>query len=142
MQETYHKPLVSIDLKYFDKALSRLQRMLLRIQKYNLNVKFKEGEKCCSRYSLAVPICQQLIQMTLHTVWKKLTTQFHSHSAPNACSRSNTHHGITQYYKDYVKSSNTVGHKVSQMSQSVCMPIMTSVMNWLYKMSLCSKDTW
>jgi len=43
--ETDHKPLVSIVLKPLDKAPSRLQRMLLRIQKYSLDVKFKEGKK-------------------------------------------------------------------------------------------------
>ena len=43
--ETDHKPLVSIMLKPLNKAPSRLQRMLLRLQRYNLDVKYKVGKQ-------------------------------------------------------------------------------------------------
>ena len=42
--ETDHKPLESIMLKPLNSAPKRLQRMLLRLQKYNLQVKYKRGE--------------------------------------------------------------------------------------------------
>ena len=41
--ETDHEPLVSIVLKPLHKAPSRLQRMLLRLQRYNLKLRYKEG---------------------------------------------------------------------------------------------------
>lgn len=43
--ETDHQPLVSIVLKPLNSAPSRLQRMLLRLQKYSLNVKYKRGKE-------------------------------------------------------------------------------------------------
>ena len=43
--ETDHKPLESIMLKSLDSAPKRLQRMLLHLQKYNLQVKYKRGDK-------------------------------------------------------------------------------------------------
>ena len=45
--ETDHKPLESIMLKPLNSAPKRLQRMLLKLQKYNLQVKYKKekGEK-------------------------------------------------------------------------------------------------
>ena len=42
--ETDHQPLVAIVLKPLHKAPSRLQRMLLRLQKYNLTVRYKRGQ--------------------------------------------------------------------------------------------------
>ncbi len=43
--ETDHQPQVSIVLKPLHKAPGRLQRMLLRLQKFNLNVKYKKGQE-------------------------------------------------------------------------------------------------
>ena len=43
--ETDHKPFEFIVLKSLNSAPNRLQRMLLRLQKYNLQVKYKKGEK-------------------------------------------------------------------------------------------------
>ncbi len=43
--ETDHQPLVSIVTKPLDKAPSRLQRMLLRLQKYSLKVSYKKGSE-------------------------------------------------------------------------------------------------
>ena len=42
--ETDHKPLVSIVHKPLNKAPSRLQRILLKLQQYNLKIKYKEGK--------------------------------------------------------------------------------------------------
>ena len=42
--ESDHKPLETIVLKPLSSAPKRLQRMLLRLQKYTLDVKFKKGE--------------------------------------------------------------------------------------------------
>ena len=42
--ETDHQPLVPIVLKPLNKAPNRLQRMLLRLQNFNLNVKYKKGQ--------------------------------------------------------------------------------------------------
>ena len=41
--ETDHQPVVSIVLKPLHKEPSRLQRMLLRLQKFNLRVGYKKG---------------------------------------------------------------------------------------------------
>ena len=41
--ETDHQPLVSIITKPLNKAPDRLQRMLLRLQKYSLRLKYKKG---------------------------------------------------------------------------------------------------
>ena len=43
--ETDHKPLESIVLKPLNSAPTRLQRMLLKLQRYSLNVKYKRGGK-------------------------------------------------------------------------------------------------
>ena len=43
--ETDHKPLESIFKKSLLSAPSRLQRMLLRLQRYNLNVSYKPGSQ-------------------------------------------------------------------------------------------------
>ena len=43
--ETDHKPLVSIMVKPLNKAPNRLQRMLLKLQRYNLYVKYKVGKQ-------------------------------------------------------------------------------------------------
>ena len=43
--ETDHKPLESIMQKPLNSAPKRLQRMLLRLQRYNLRVRYKKGEK-------------------------------------------------------------------------------------------------
>ena len=42
--ETDHKPLVSIMLKPLNKTPSRLQRILLKLQRYSLDVKYKAGK--------------------------------------------------------------------------------------------------
>ena len=42
--EMDHKPLVSIVEKPLHKAPSRLQRMLLKLQRYNLRIKYKAGK--------------------------------------------------------------------------------------------------
>ena len=42
--ETDHKPLEMIKLKPLNSAPKRLQRMLLHLQKYNLEVKYKRGD--------------------------------------------------------------------------------------------------
>lgn len=43
--ETDHQPLETIVRKPLHKAPSRLQRMLLRLQKFNLNVRYKRGKE-------------------------------------------------------------------------------------------------
>ena len=43
--ETDHKPLEPIFVKPLDSAPKRLQRMLLRLQKYSLHVKYKKGKE-------------------------------------------------------------------------------------------------
>ena len=42
--ETDHKPLVTIFKKFLDKAPARLQSMLMKLQKYNLEVIYKRGK--------------------------------------------------------------------------------------------------
>ena len=42
--ETDHQPLVSIVLKPLNSAPSQLQKMLLRLQKYNLHMMYKRGK--------------------------------------------------------------------------------------------------
>ena len=42
-EETDHKPLESLATKPIHAVPERLQRMMLRLQKYDLNIKFKKG---------------------------------------------------------------------------------------------------
>ena len=42
--ETDHQPLVATIQKPLNSAPNRLQRMLLRLQKYNINLKYKRGQ--------------------------------------------------------------------------------------------------
>ena len=43
--ETDHRPLVSIISKPLNKAPARLQRMLLKLQRYNINLRYKPGKE-------------------------------------------------------------------------------------------------
>ena len=43
--ETDHRPLVSIISKPLDKAPARLQRMLLQLQRYHINLQYKPGKE-------------------------------------------------------------------------------------------------
>ena len=43
--ETDHRPLISIILKPLDKALARLQRMMLRLQRYDIHLVYKPGKE-------------------------------------------------------------------------------------------------
>ena len=43
--ETDHRPLVSIISKQLDKAPARLQRMLLKLQRYHINLQYKPGKE-------------------------------------------------------------------------------------------------
>ena len=43
--ETDHKPLVSIHIKHLTSAPQRLQRMLLRLQPYDITIKYKPGKE-------------------------------------------------------------------------------------------------
>ena len=51
--ESDHKPLEPIFLKSLDSAPKRLQRMLLRLQKYSLQVKYKKGKDLADTLSRA-----------------------------------------------------------------------------------------
>ena len=72
--ETDHKPLESIVLKPLNAAPKRLQRMLLRLQKFNLNVKYKEGRQMYLADTLSrAPVsevhaqgCEELEQVNHH----------------------------------------------------------------------------
>ena len=60
--ETDHKPLESIFLKPLSEAPPRLQRMLLRLQQYNLIVKYKKGKELYVADTLSraqLPVCEQ-----------------------------------------------------------------------------------
>ena len=43
--ETDHQPLITILKKTLDTASARIQRMILRLQRYNLNVIYKRGRE-------------------------------------------------------------------------------------------------
>ena len=61
--ETDHKPLESIFLKPLSEAPPRLQRMLLRLQQYNLIVKYKKGKELYVADTLSraqLPVCEQM----------------------------------------------------------------------------------
>ena len=51
--ETDHRPLISIISKPLDKAPARLQRMLLRLQRYDIDLRYKTGKKLYSADTLS-----------------------------------------------------------------------------------------
>ena len=51
--ETHHKPLESIHIKHITTAPQRLQRMLLRLQPYDITIKYKAGKEMLLAYSLS-----------------------------------------------------------------------------------------
>ena len=73
--ETDHKPLVSIVDKPLYKAPSRLQKMLLKLQRYNT----RQESTCSWQTYLAVLTYQHPVGKNIYTVLKKLITQQLSH---------------------------------------------------------------
>lgn len=69
--ETDHKPLETIVYKPLHSAPSRLQRMLLRLQKFNLKVRYKRG-------NWPILLAEHIQQRCMEAVWlqnsKRLTT--------------------------------------------------------------------
>ena len=51
--ETDHRPLISIISKPLDKAPARLQRMLLRLQRYDIDLRYKPGKELYSADTLS-----------------------------------------------------------------------------------------
>ena len=62
--ETDHQPLETIAVKPLNSAPQRLQRMLLRLQKYNLKVKYKKGDKCFLQTLSAERTCPTWLLVT------------------------------------------------------------------------------
>ena len=46
--ETDHKPLIAIQKKPINTASKRLQRMMLRLQRFDLNLTYKPGKEMCT----------------------------------------------------------------------------------------------
>ena len=67
--ETDHKPFVLIMQKPLNKAPSQLQRMLLRLQRYNVNLKYKQGKEMY----VADTLSRSLTVLILYTVWRVQT---------------------------------------------------------------------
>ena len=69
--ETDHQPLVTIVQKPLNSAPNRLQRMLLRLQKYNLHLKYKRGKLMflADTFSRA--------HLNSHSSLRRLTTPWH-----------------------------------------------------------------
>ena len=75
--ESDHKPLEMIILKHIATAPARLQRMLLRLQKYQLTIKYKPGKEIALADTLSrdssftknttIPLTINLINLTLQT---------------------------------------------------------------------------
>ena len=72
---TDHKPLDSIFWKELCTAPKRLQRMLLRLQKYSLDVTYLKGEKMLVADTLSRAYLPQLNSVFLFGSWKRLTTE-------------------------------------------------------------------
>ena len=70
--QTDHKLLESIFRK---EALKPLQRMLLRLQKYDLDVTYLRGEKMLIANTLSELICLKLMPLFLSESWKKSTIE-------------------------------------------------------------------
>ena len=51
--ETHHKPLESIHIKHLTTAPQRLQRILLRLQPYDITIKYKAGKEMLLADSLS-----------------------------------------------------------------------------------------
>ncbi len=127
--ETDHQPLVPITSKPLNSAPSRLQRMLLRLQKYSLKVKYKKGKICSWPTHLAVHTYLKYTHVNFHDSWKTLTTQSHWPFLMPVYSSSNTSPPMTQSCKCCVKPSKGVGQRASHKCQRVFMPTTISVMS-------------
>ena len=127
--ETDPKPLESIVLKSLNSAPKRLQRMLLRLQKYNLQVKYKKGKKMFLADTLSRAYLPEV-----HTcdVSQQLESVDHTRTlalAEDPLYRSSMHPQMIQYYKYYAKLLGVVGQNLSQRCPSASVHILISVMN-------------
>ena len=124
-----HKPLGSIMLKPLNKAPSRLQRMLLQLQRYSQNVKYKVGKQMfiantLSRANLpATSTCE-----FVHSLEEMDHTISH-HQVLSSFNKSNMYQRITQYCNSCEKRLGIDGHRVSQMFWSAYVHTMTSEMS-------------
>ena len=115
--ETDHQPLVSVVLKPLNSAPSRLQRMLLKLQKFHLKVTYKMARVCTLLILLAEPICWKYTHALLLRNWKKSTTLGHWVWQTISYSISSTCPQMTQSCGSRGRPSCEGGHKVSQMYQ-------------------------
>ena len=128
----WSKATEAIMLKPLKSAPKSLQRMIFKLQKYNLQMKYNKGR----RYSWQThSTMQKSTPVNLHKTWRMwitqvLCTQWRS----IACSNSNM---PQHFYKCYRKFFGVDGQRVSQMFQRVYNPTMAR-MNWHRKTSLCS----
>ena len=66
--ETDHKPLEAIFIKPLAATPKRLQRMLLRLQKYNLQVKYKKGKEMLLADTLRNAAADDPVQQKLRDI--------------------------------------------------------------------------
>ena len=117
--ESDHKPLESIFLKPLNSAPKRLQRMLLRLQKYSLIVAYKKGKEMFLANTLSRAYIPEI--NTCHDFAGELEKVDHrafSLSATNAGNRSNMHQSTTQYCSSSVQSYAGDGQRASQKFQN------------------------
>ena len=73
--QTDHKPLESIFRKYLCTVPKRLQRLLLRLQKYCLDVTYLKGEKMLIADTLSRAYLPEVNSCILFGSWKRLITE-------------------------------------------------------------------
>ena len=59
---TDHKPLISINKKPLTSAPKRLQRLLLRLQQYDVDLRYKPGSEMCLADTLSRAFLKNIIQ--------------------------------------------------------------------------------
>ena len=127
--ETDHKPLESIVLKSLNSAPKRFQRMLLRLQKYNLQVKYRKGKKIfladtlSQAYLPEIHTCDfsQQLESVDHTKTLTLAEDYIVQ-----IKRASSDDPVLQVPRETVRM---VGQNLSQRCQSASVHILISVMN-------------
>ena len=132
--ESDHKLLEAIVLKALNSAPQRLQRMLLRLQKYNLEIKYKKGQETFLADTLSRAF---LPEVNVTEFLRELEEIDHKVLLPVSAERW---HQIRQASADDPTLRELWSAAADQMSTSASIHTSTYEMSLRYKMTWCLKD--